>query len=409
LNQQPSKKIKNLTSLVILAYIAFIALGMPDGLGGVAWPSIRSDFSVPLDSLGILIIASTVGYVSSSFLSGMLTKKMGVGPLLTLSCFLTGSALIGNTLVPSWWMMVLLGVLSGLGAGGIDAGLNTYATLHFGEGLMQWLHASYGLGVTLGPFIMTTVLTTGHSWRLGHRIVGGFQFVLSLAFLLTISLWNNHHQEVTQPEVETPTVPQATLKESLRKPAVWLSALLFFLYVGGEITLSSWTYSFLTEARGIPTQTAGFLTGGFWAMFTIGRLAAGFLTHRLGSRKIIFSGIVLALLGTALLWWNPFEFANVIAVVLIGLAIAPIFPALMSGTNQRVGDAYTANTIGFQMAMTGLGGAAVPSLVGVLAKHTSLEVVPICLTVVFAILLLAYSLIQPKTKTENILQSEEDK
>ncbi len=148
----------------------------------------------------------------------MLTAKIGVGSLLALRLFMTGSALIGYTLVPSWWMMALLGVLTGLGAGGIDAGLNTYAALHFGEGLMQWLHASYGLGVTLGPIIMTTVLTMGHSWRLGHRIVGGFQFALCLAFLLTLPLWNNRrHQDITQPEVETPAVPQATLGESLRK------------------------------------------------------------------------------------------------------------------------------------------------------------------------------------------------
>ena len=401
LSQHPSKQPKNLTSLVILAYIAFIALGMPDGLGGVAWPSIRSGFSVPLDSLGFLIIASTIGYVSSSFLSGTLTAKIGVGPLLTLSCFLTGSALVGYTLVPSWWMMVILGVVTGLGAGGIDAGLNTYATLHFGEGLMQWLHASYGLGVTLGPIIMTTVLSAGASWRLGYRIVSGFQFVLTLAFLLTINLWNNHNPSETKPEKETPDIPQASLGEALRKPEVWLSGFLFFLYVGCEISLSSWTYSFLTEARGISTQTAGFFTSGFWAMFTVGRLVAGFITHRIGGKKIIFSGITLALLGTILLWWNPFELANLIAVVLIGLAIAPIFPALMSGTSQRVGEAFTSNTIGFQMALTGLGGAAIPSLIGVIAKNTSLEIVPVCLIILFSALLLSYILIQSRATAQS--------
>ena len=393
LNQLTHKPNRTRLSLIILAYIAFIALGMPDGLGGVAWPSIRANFSVPLDSLGFLIIASTIGYVSSSFLSGTLTKKIGIGPLLTLSCFLTGSALVGYTLVPSWWMMVLLGVVTGLGAGGIDAGLNTYATLHFGEGLMQWLHASYGLGVTLGPIIMTTVLASGTSWRLGYRIVGGFQFVLTLAFLFTLPLWNNQHPSKTKSEPETQAVPQAPLGEALRKPQVWLSAFLFFLYVGCEISLSSWTYSFLTEARGIPVQTAGFLTSGFWAMFTVGRMVAGFLTRRIGGKRIIFSRIILALLGALLLWWNPFELANLIAVVLIGLAIAPIFPALMSGTSQRVGEGYTSNTISFQMAMTGLGGAIIPSLVGVLANNLSLEIVPICLTVLFSALLLSYSLI----------------
>jgi fucose permease len=297
--------------------------------------------------------------------------------------------------------MVFLGVVTGLGAGGIDAGLNTYATLHFGEGLMQWLHASYGLGVTLGPIIMTTVLSAGSSWRLGYRIVSGVQFVLTLAFLITINLWNNHNPSEIKPEKETPDIHQASLGEALRKPEVWLSGFLFFLYVGCEISLSSWTYSFLTEARGISTQTAGFFTSGFWAMFTIGRLIAGFITHRIGGKKIIFSGTILALLGTLLLWWNPFELANLIAVVLIGLAIAPIFPALMSGTTQRVGEAFTSNTIGFQMALTGLGGAVIPSLVGVIAKNTSLEIVPVCLMILFSALLLSYILIQSRATAQS--------
>ena len=140
--------------LVLLAYVAFIALGMPDGLLGIAWPSIRADFSLPLDALGALLVAATTGYLISSSSSGVLIARMGVGRVLLLSCATTGLALVGYTLVTEWWMMVLLGVFAGLGAGAIDAGLNTYVAAHFGEGLMQWLHASFGVGVTLGPIIM---------------------------------------------------------------------------------------------------------------------------------------------------------------------------------------------------------------------------------------------------------------
>lgn len=154
--------------LIVLAYIAFISLGMPDGLFGVAWPSIREDFVLRLDSVGAFFFAGTTGYMLSSFFSGKIIRRMGVGGTLAASCALTGSALLGYTLVPSWWMMVALGVASGLGAGAIDAGLNTYVASHFGEGLMQWLHASYGFGVTLGPIIMTTGLNFFNSWRLGY-------------------------------------------------------------------------------------------------------------------------------------------------------------------------------------------------------------------------------------------------
>src|SRR4030042_9398 len=131
--------------LVLLAYVAFIALGMPDGLLGVAWPSIRAGFSVPLDAVGLLLSAAVAGYLTSSFLSGPLIARLGVGNVLAASCAMTGAGLIGYTLAPAWWMMVLIGVVAGLGAGAIDAGLNTYVAAYFGEGLMQWLHACYGI------------------------------------------------------------------------------------------------------------------------------------------------------------------------------------------------------------------------------------------------------------------------
>ena len=176
--------------LVVLAYIAFIALGMPDGLLGVAWPSIRTSFLLPVDAVGLLITAAVAGYMTSSFLSGPLIARFSVGNVLAVSCAMTGAGLIGYTLVPVWWMMVLLGTIAGLGAGAIDAGLNTYVAANFGEGMMQWLHACYGIGVTLGPIIMTTALTTQNSWRLGYRVVGVFQLVLAVCFALTLPLWN---------------------------------------------------------------------------------------------------------------------------------------------------------------------------------------------------------------------------
>ncbi|HQG44150.1 MAG TPA: hypothetical protein PLG50_00655, partial [bacterium] len=155
--------------LVLLAFAAFIALGMPDGVLGVAWPSVRSGFGLPLDAVGLLIAASTAGYLTASFASGLLVARLEIGLLLAASCALTGAGLIGYTLVPAWWMMVLLGIAAGLGAGAIDAGLNTYAATHFSAGLMQWLHASYGVGAALGPVTMTAALASLQ--ELGEREV----------------------------------------------------------------------------------------------------------------------------------------------------------------------------------------------------------------------------------------------
>lgn len=378
--------------LVLLAYIAFIALGMPDGLLGVAWPSIRADFSIPLDALGMLLTASVTGYMTASFLNGPLISRFGVGKVLAASCALTGLGLIGYTLVPEWWMMVLLGVFAGLGAGAIDAGLNTYVASHFGEGLMQWLHASYGIGVTLGPIIMTVALTQLNSWRVGYQVVGGFQILLATGFVLTLAMWNQKESSVTGDQPKRLTDYKTPMGETLRQPRVWLSVLLFFLYVGAEVSLGTWTYSLLTEARGIAPALAGLFAGSYWATFTVGRVVAGVYAKRMGVNLLVTLGVAGALLGSLLLAWNPFPAANLLAVGLVGFSIAPIFPAMMSGTSQRVGARFAANTIGMQMAASGLGTVVIASLVGVLARQVSLEVVPVAIMVVFAALLGFYTL-----------------
>lgn len=370
--------------LILLAYVAFIALGIPDGLLGVAWPSIRFSFSIPLDAIGMLITASVAGYMTSSFLSGPLISRMGVGRVLAASCAMTGVALIGYTLVPAWWMMVLLGVVAGLGAGAIDAGLNTYAAAHFGEGLMQWLHASWGVGVTLGPIIMTVGLTTLNTWHAGYQTVGGFQILLAIGFVLTLAMWEQGSAIKTDEEPKRLTDYKTPMGETLRQPQVWMSALLFFLYVGAESSLGTWTYSLLSGSRSIDPTVAGFFAGSYWATFTVGRVVAGLYARRAGANTLVMGGLVGALLGAALLIWNPSKTANLLAVALIGLSIAPIFPALMSGTSQRVGEHYAANTIGLQMAATGLGTAVIPSLMGVIARQVSLEAIPICLGIVYA-------------------------
>lgn len=376
--------------LILLAYIAFVALGLPDGLLGVAWPSIRGSFGIPLDALGMLLAASVTGYMTSSFLNGPLISRYGVGRVLAASCAMTGTALIVYTLVPEWWMMVLFGVIAGLGAGAIDAGLNTYVASHFGEGLMQWLHASWGIGVTLGPIIMTLGLSVSNSWRTGYRAVGIFQLALALGFVLTLSMWNQTKTAKGSDEPKVLTDYKTPMLKTIKQPMVWLSILLFFLYVGAETSLGTWTYTLLTESRGINPTVAGFFAGSYWFTFTIGRVVAGVIAKRVGAKSLVVGGLVGALVGAGLLVWNPFPAANVIAVAIIGLAIAPIFPAMMSGTSQRVGAHFAANTIGMQMAATGLGTALIPGLMGVFARQVSLEVIPYSQFGVFALLLVVF-------------------
>jgi fucose permease len=378
--------------LILLAYIAFVALGLPDGLLGVGWPSIRAGFSIPLDAIGMLLVASVAGYMTSSFLSGFLLSRVGVGRMLAASCLLTGLALLGYTLAPHWWVMVFLGVFAGLGAGAIDAGLNTYVAAHFGEGLMQWLHASWGVGITIGPMLMTLGLSVLNSWRFGYRVVSGFQIALAIGFVLTLAMWSRNDTPAEARAEKKLTEYKTPLGETLRQPQVWLSIVLFFLYVGAESSLGTWTYTLLTESRGVDQTLAGFFAGSYWFTFTIGRILAGLVARRIGVNRLVLGGLAGALLGTGLLIWNPSEIANVVAVAVIGVSIAPIFPAMMSGTRTRVGDHFAANTIGMQMAATGFGTAVIPSLMGVLADQLSLEVIPVCLLAVYAGLLGVYLL-----------------
>ena len=387
--------------LILLAFIAFIALGLPDGLLGVGWPSIRTGFGISLDAIGMLLTASVIGYMTSSFMSGFLLSRVGVGRVLVASCFLTGLALIGYTLVPQWWMMVLLGVLAGLGAGAIDAGLNTYVAANFSEGIMQWLHAFWGVGITIGPLIMTAGLTALSTWRFAYQVVGIFQIVLAACFVLTLAMWKQGHAHPDGKTTKKLTDYKTPMGETLRQPQVWLSMLLFFLYVGAESGLGIWTYTLLTESRGVDLTLAGFFAGSYWLTFTIGRVIAGMFASRVGVNKLVIGGLTGALLGSALLIWNPSEISNVIAVAIIGLSIAPIFPAMMSGTSARVGDHYAANTIGMQMASTGFGTVVIPTLMGMLASQISLEVIPVSLFLVYAGLFGFYILaaMNPMAKT----------
>ncbi len=393
-------KYRSRIGLILLSFIAFISLGLPDGLLGVAWPSIRETFSLRLDALGILLVASTAGYITSSFLSGKLIAKLGVGGTLAASCFLTGAGLIGYTLVPAWWMLVLLGSVAGLGAGAIDAGLNTYIASHFGEGLMQWLHASFGVGVTLGPLIMTAGLNWFNDWHWGYQNVGVAQIILAGCFLLTIRMWQQTpelpHEEKKEMRLTDYKTP---ISETLKRSSVWMSLLMFFIYTGIEVSFGSWTYSLLTLSRNVPTEVAGLWAGSYWATFTLGRILAGLLTRRLGVKNLLMLGQVAAAFGAVLLWWNPFPTASIIAVSIIGFALAPIFPALMSLTSLRVGDQHAANTIGMQISAAGFGAAVIPGLAGVLAENISLEVIPIYLTILFGVLIATYFITTPKSQT----------
>ncbi|NCN04943.1 MAG: MFS transporter [Spirochaetales bacterium] len=359
-------------STVILAFIAFISLGMPDGLLGVAWPFMRQDFAQPLDALGGLLISSVVGYTLSSFFSGEAVRRLGLGNLLALSVVLTSGALIGYTVVPLWYLVFPFGFLGGLGAGAIDAGLNSYFEKHHGEGLMQWLHAFFGIGITTGPLVMTWAVTGPGQWRIGYWIVAVFQATVGMLFFLRRRSWDRPDDEVTE-EQHSSGVP---LAKTLGYAPSWLSGLLFFVYVGMEVTLGHWGYTYLTEGKGADLGVAGLITGSYWGFFTIGRIIAGLVAFRIRSIVLIYGAITLALVGTGFLLLGNSQTLVVTGIGLYGFSLAPIFPAMVSTTSHRVGREHATNTVGMQMAFAGIGVGILPTLVGFLAARVGLFVIP---------------------------------
>ncbi|MBC8259606.1 MAG: MFS transporter [SAR324 cluster bacterium] len=373
--------------LIIISFVAFISLGLPDGLLGVAWPGIRDYFDLPVDALGIILICGTGGYMLSSFLSGMLMRRLGIGKLLSLSCAATASSLFVYAITSDWWIFVIFVAISGLGAGAIDAGINTFVAKYHSSRMMQWLHASFGVGITSGPVIMTLGISLTSRWQSGYLVVSLAIAILAAVFFVTKSMWigitvngtEDHHTET-----------DATLFETLKIIPAQLSMLLFFLYTGVELGLGLWTYSLLTESRGVAPEVAGFITGSYWGMFTIGRIIAGLYASRIADRKLIYLSVSLALLGIGLLLTNSGQLTSILGIGLVGFAIAPIFPGLVSNTTSRVGRVHQANTIGLQIAAAGFGVTIVPSLAGVLARHYGLEVIPFYLLSVLSLMLLVF-------------------
>jgi fucose permease len=364
---------KNKTLLVGMSFSCFIALGLPSGLLGVAWPSIRGTFNIPLDALGALLITTTLGVLLSSFNSGRISSYLGVGPFLMVSNFLAGIGLLGYALSPTWSVMVLCGFLVGVGAGGMDAGVNAYFAMNYSTRLMNWLHASFGLGATLGPLIMATVLNMGQSWRYGYVVAIVLQGLLALCYGLTLDRW--HHSNPGSKAISSgPAVERASSISTLKLPVVWPTMLLFFMLAGIELAAGQWTYTLFTEARSVAPPIAGIWVGIYWASFTAGRLFFGLVVDRIGVVNLLRLSMLGVICGAIFICLNVAAL-SFLGLALAGFALAPIFPSLVSVTPEGLGVAHAANAIGFQISAANLGVAILPGLAGVLARNLGVETI----------------------------------
>ncbi len=374
------------TFLALLAFLAFVSLGLPDGLLGVAWPSIRSGFGLPLDALGLLLAFTTAGYLTSSFFAGRILRMLPIGTVLALSTAAAATALLGYALTPVWPVMVLLGYLAGLGGGAVDAGLNAYGATHFSARTLNWLHAFFGLGTTLGPLIVTATLNAGLVWRWSYVVVGGAQVLLALTFFATRSRWQQVAE--TRAAEQGAPVAAARTRDTLSRPGVWLGMLVFFIYTGVEFIAGQWSYSLLTLERGVAAPAAGVWVSLYWGGLMVGRVLFGLIADRVPLAGTLRVCLAATVVGTLLFWLEPTPSLSLVGLVAIGFFLAPVFASLVSLTPARVGAAHADSAIGFQIAAAGLGGAALAGLVGVLSRGLGLWVVGASL-LLFSLLLLA--------------------
>jgi fucose permease len=376
--------------LLILSFVGFIALGLPDAVIGVAWPALRTHFALPQDALGPLFITVTVGSVMASTATGTILSRIGIGDLLAVSCALTAVALLGYTFAPSWLVLVAFGLLTGFGAGSIDAAINTHAAVSYSARLVNVLHAFYGVGAAAGPALMTAVLMEGRGWQTGYRIIVAIEIVLALAFVLSRRQWpppvvaHEHHRP-------------AALLETLRLGKTQLSLLVFLIYTGCEAAAGAWVFSLLFEARGIAMASAGTAVTLYWCGLFASRLGYAFLPKNVRPAAVIGVCIGVALLGMVILIADLHPAIDAAAIALVGFASGPIFPSLISITPARMGPRHTANAVGLQISIAAIGLATLPALCGLAAQHVGLEFIPKLLAGCWLALLLAYLTLQSLT------------
>lgn len=376
--------------VIALAYITFIFFGASGSLLGVAWPSMQETFGVSLDSFGLILLVPTALSLAVSFMSGRIITRLGIASSLLASSLLLGLGLIAYGIAPTWGALLLLGGLLGAGSGLMDSSMNNYFARVYGPRLMNWLHASFGVGATIGPIIMTAFITSELGWQWGYIAAGVVTLVLIVFYVSTRQDWltqeNNGHTEAV------PTAKVPPMRNTLRQPLVWVGIVLFFLFAGVEITIGNWTYSLFNQARGIDAAQAGFWVSFYWGSFTLGRIVFGIFANRFNAALVVRWCLVGALIGALALWWNPINLIGFAGLAILGFAQAPIFPLMISTTPDRLGLGHTANAIGFQIGAAGLGIALVPGAAGLFAGAMGLEIIGPFLAIMCAATLVLYQI-----------------
>lgn len=373
--------IKMYSLLLALIYIAFISLGLPDSLLGSGWPVIHTDLDVPISFMGIISMTISGGTIVSSLLSDKLTGKLGTRIVTVISVFLTAFALFGFSFSTQFWMLIVFAVPYGLGAGAIDAALNNYVALHYSSKHMSWLHCFWGVGTIVSPFVMSYALTNSN-WNNGYRIVGFIQLAIAILLLVTLPVWKVHNQSAEKKQQSIGLIGALKIK------GVPFLLIGFFAYCAAEATAMSWASTYFTEVKGISTEKAAQFAALFYIGITVGRFLSGFVTDKLGDKKMIIIGTCILSCGIiALMIPVSYPLVSIIGFVVIGFGCAPIYPSIIHSTPNNFGAENSGAIIGIQMASAYVGSTFIPPLFGLLGNHIGFKILPVYLIVFVALMI----------------------
>jgi len=373
-----------ITLLLIIIYLAFISLGLPDSLLGAAWPVMQSDLSVEASSAGIISMLICGGTIISSLFSAKLINRFGTGKITFISVTMTAFALLGFSISHSFILLCIIAIPLGLGAGSVDAALNNFVALHYKAKHMSWLHCFWGIGATSGPIIMSLFLANKSGWQKGYLTISIIQFSLVLVLLISLPLWKQ-----LEKGDNTSSANEEKFTEKinpLKIPGVKLALISFVCYCATESTAGLWGSSYLVNYKGLSADAAARGISLFYGGITLGRFLAGFLTMKFNNRILIRSGQILCIIGAVLLLLPTYF--SLIGLILIGLGCAPIYPAMLHETPNRFGKTASQAIMGMQMAFAYVGSTFMPPTLGFLASKTSIMIFPFFLLLCILVMLI---------------------
>ncbi len=380
--------------LLALIYMAFISLGLPDALLGAAWPVMHQDLQVNVSLAGLVFMTISCGTITSSLCSDWLTSRFGPGRVTAFSVALTAGALFGFSISTEYWMLLLFAIPYGLGAGSVDAALNNYVALHYASRHMSWLHCMWGMGASVGPYIMGAALTGGLSWNAGYRIIGFMQLVLTAILLLSLPLWKQRSQE----EAGEGSRQALTLPQILKIPGAKEVCITFFCYCALEQTAILWGSTYLVRQVGLQEELAATLGSLFLVGITVGRALNGFLTYKLSDTALIRLG-QLIIAGGIIIMALPFgQQMPMAGLLIIGLGCAPIYPCVIHSTPEHFGADRSQAIIGVQMAAAYVGNVVMPPLFGLIADHITVGLLPVYLGVIILLMFVMHEQLVKKTR-----------